>query len=137
MGLKKCACGNNTLLILGQRVDWDILKFSGVVLRSDMIDRAISGIKNLIESEYRMHVYEETSDGVLKPKLILEITPLDAKDSSFLEQSGPDISRRLFLTAKKTLDNLTQEKIFLPLEIKVNLKTTRYYKSQKPIISHL
>jgi phenylacetate-coenzyme A ligase PaaK-like adenylate-forming protein len=134
---KKCRCGNDSLLILGQRKDWDVLKFAGVTLRADVIRESLSKLVNPTETPWQMHVYEARVGDQLKPRLVLEVTPQSLRDGRLLLNGKDKISKDLFLTATKTLADLVKDNLFLPLEIDIKTTTKKKYKIQKPIISHL
>lgn len=139
---KNCPCGNGLLLEVLGRKKSDILKFSGVILRIEAIEKALSKVENFRYSPYEMHVGEENVGGKLKPKLKIILQPdkkhaADIDNSRIKEMVAEKISSGLFLSSKSTLKDLVEQGIFLPLEVDFVGSFPNSTVKSKKIISHL
>jgi len=128
----KCPCGNNVEIDVGGRKDFDVLKFNGTVIHSRAIESALSGLKDQIKLEFRMHVYERHQGKEILPKLILEIVPNGKIYESKIAQIIQD---QLFLTSDKTMSDLVKAGIYLPLKIRCVDKIENGSKTRS-IITH-
>lgn len=138
----KCACGEKFLLTLGGRMNFDVLKFSGVTLYAELIANAIDAAKKYVEPQFQMHVFEESDMGKIKPKLQLHLR-LKKEFRAYpnlvrLKKELEDrISSGLHLGASKTLKQLADQDIFFPLEIIFVDAWPENSEKTKNIISHL
>lgn len=137
-----CPCNNNFIITLGGKANFDVMKFSGVTLYTELISNAINIASYQIEPKFQMHVFEERVNRELKPKLQLHIKlkknseNLKA-DIYFKKQLAEKISGSLNLSAKFTLKQMVDQNIFLPLEIIFVDAWPEDQVKAKNIISHL
>lgn len=139
---KPCPCGNDLILEINGRSDFDILKFSGVTLHVAAIEKALTKVSEYLKPNYEIHVHEKKITAKLKPKLILiaEIKKEHLDNSNnprLIEIITEKISSALFLSSKNTLKDLIIKGIFLPLEIKLVKSLPQSQAKSKRIISHL
>jgi len=137
-----CPCGNGYILTLEGRNNYDVLKFYGITLYSKLISDSLDTIKEFIEPQFQMHVFEEKIEGRLKPKLKLHIE-LKRKFKNLNENCNQKkifeekISNALRLSAKNTLKQLVDQGIFSPLQIIFVDSWPEKEAKSKNIISHL
>lgn len=115
-----CACGNEYTIELLGRSEHNNLKFYGVIMHVNMIERSLHGIKDYIKPGFRMHIYEKEMNGKKMPELKIQLVLKDknsAKETSFTERLRQSISANLSFSEKNTLSSLIEQKIFLPLDI--------------------
>lgn len=138
MKFSPCECGESTLLTVGQRMELDNFRFHGVSLREDMVEAAISHIKEFIDPQFELHIFEEKSGGVLTPKLELrlQLKSNEANRELMKKHLEEVVSTHLFLGPRSTLKDLVDKKRFLPLTISFVEEWPRVYKAKR-IISHL
>ena len=136
---RKCRCANDLFFRLTGRKNFDILKFSGIILRSDIVEMALKDFNDILEPNFQMHVYEKSANGKIMPQLVLK---LSLKENSIISENFKSeviesVSDKLFLASQKNLKYFIDNKIFLPLEIEfVETEQTNETKT-KNIISHL
>ncbi|MFA6097505.1 MAG: hypothetical protein WC788_07810 [Candidatus Paceibacterota bacterium] len=138
----RCACGEKFLLTLGGRMNFDVLKFSGVTLYAELIANATDTAKEYVDPQFQMHVFEEPSAGKIKPKLQLHLKLKNnfrnRSDLDRLKKELEDmISSGLQLGAYRTLKQLADQDIFYPLEIIFVDAWPENSEKTKNIISHL
>jgi len=137
-----CPCGNNLIINLGGRINFDVLRFSGVTLYANLIADAIGSVKEFLEPQFQMHVFEEKTETDLKPKLQLHVKLKKSSenlkdDPVFKKNLAYKISDCLKLSGKSTLKQLAEQGIFLPLEIVFIDSWPEKEAKTKNIISHL
>jgi len=137
-----CPCGNNFTFSLGGRINFDVLKFNGVALYTELISRAIDASGKYFESRFQMHVFENKEQGKIKPNLQLHLKLKKEfeemkNDYLFKENSARKISTDLRLSMNSTLEQLVKKDIFLPLEIVFVDSWPENKFKNKNIISHL
>jgi phenylacetate-coenzyme A ligase PaaK-like adenylate-forming protein len=135
---QKCECGQNFVLELGGRASYDVLRFHGVTLYAELIDKSLGEVTNFLEPLFQMHVYEEIEGDKIMPRLVLKLKLKEGqKETDFVRNVVLDIvTENLFLSKDKTLEYFVKEKIFMPLEIEFVENWPNEAKA-KNIISHL
>jgi len=117
--------------------DLDILRFSGVTLHTQVIANSLPKLSSSGLPWFQMHVYERKQGTALIPELELLLSTDDISAYKGKEKEiATLVQKQLYLTATKTLDNLVEEGIFLPLKVQFIEKAPVEAKS-KHIISHL
>ena len=115
-----CACGNNYVIELLGRANYDRLKIQGVILQTEAIENSLDKIREYFKQGFKMHVYESKEERRIMPKLKLQLI-LNNKNKLnepyFKEKITKKISENLYLSPQSTLENLVRKNIFLPLEI--------------------
>jgi phenylacetate-CoA ligase len=136
-----CECGNSTLLTINGRTGFDFLKINGLTLHSELIAEAVAQAKELVELRWQLHLHEEIPNDKPKLKFSLQLKLLPkfavkTSDPFLIEIISEKISAKLQLSKTKTLKNLAEEGIVLPLEILFVNSWPKEAKS-KNIISHI
>lgn len=133
-----CKCGDVSQIKLGGRANYDVLRFSGVVLHTAAIEDALDEVREHLKPGFQMHVFEEIKNGRLMPKLKLQLALNQKTKNKELTKDliKKSVTQRLFLSADKTLDYFVTNNIFLPLEIDLGYSQKDETKT-KSIISHL
>ena len=107
-----CACGAAFAFEVTGRINHDIIKISGMMFRTDEIERVIKEFPE-IEENFR-GVVETRQIGTDKEEIHFSLTiVLKQKEGIhpyFLEQLEQNFSERFFLTPSKTLADCIQEK---------------------------
>ncbi len=137
-----CPCGENLIFSIQGKKGLDYFKFSGVILRSEAIEASLEKVSHFFENKYQMHIYEESSLGEPKPKLVIQLKPKEEKkeiknDPPLLENIKEIISSNLHLSSKSTLKSLSDRGVFLPLEIEIVDNFPFSHSKSRNIISHL
>lgn len=137
-----CACGQKFLLSLGGRMNFDILKFSGVTLYAELVSNAINSVTKYVELPFQMHVFEECCMNKIKTKLQLHLKlkeefRIHSRSVQFKKEIENKISSNLQLSATRTLKQLSDEDIFFPLEVVFIDSWPESPEKAKNIISHL
>lgn len=136
-----CPCGNEYILEINGRSGYDVLKFHGVTLYASLIEEIMEKIKEFVEPQFQMHVFENITSGKIKPRLELWLKLKKVskhQDLPAIEKKiAEEISNKLFLSAKSTLEQLVKQDIFMPLEIKFVEAWQNIPSKHKNIISHL
>ncbi len=130
-----CPCGNGTLLKIGGRIGHDKLKFHGVTLYTESIEDSLVEAAELMEpGRFRVHVGEEKG----RPRLTVELGLKEGVETGEFVKGviAESIMKRLYLSSEKTLKDLVDEGIFLPLELTMKKDWPHDPKSRN-IISHL
>jgi len=119
---KKCKCGaSETFKLLG-RSELDSVKIQGTLIHAEAIERALSLLKDTVESDYKLSVYERKVQNKMLPELVIELVPKEkfiVNPQDFLDKITKVISKNLWLSPKKTLDDLVTNDIFLPLKVEL------------------
>ncbi|MBW6432038.1 hypothetical protein K0A96_02540 [Patescibacteria group bacterium] len=133
-----CKCGETKQIELGGRANYDVLRFSGVVLHTAAIEDALDEVREHLKPGFQMHVFEEIKNGRLMPKLKLQLSLNQSTKNKDLTKDliKKSVTKRLYLSADKTLDYFVTNNIFLPLEIDFSHNKEGETKT-KSIISHL
>jgi len=136
---KKCRCGNDDFLEIIGHENYNELKYHGTIIHTKAIDTAMENVEDLVEPWFQMHVWEEMAGDKLMPKLKLNLllknkSNNNEKTKSIIQKT---VSHNLFLTMNKTLENLVENKTFLPLEIEFLDSIPKETGKAKQIISHL
>jgi phenylacetate-CoA ligase len=142
MEKRECSCGNDLRLVFGGRMNFDVLKVYGVVIHAQAIEQSLSTLSGYLDKKYQMHVFEERTEGRLRPKMVLhlklrEVYAKNKKDPYFYEIVKETVSKNLYLSSKNSLKQLVEQKIFLPLEIVFEDEWPKDGYKSKNIISHL
>ncbi|NTU69481.1 phenylacetate--CoA ligase family protein [bacterium] len=130
-----CPCGNSSSLSLKGKVNFDILKFSGAVLATEAIEASMLKIKDYLKPGFSMHAYEKIVDKKIMPELILEIYPQYTLEQRQVDVIKDTVTKNLFLSINKTLNDFINDGLFLPLKIVLKDKPSGL--KQKSIVSHL
>ena len=117
----ECSCGNNMIMALGGKAKYDVLKFNGVVLHIQAIENSIEEVRDYLDQGFQMNVYESNDNGKPVPKLLLKLKlKSDIEETEILRNMlRESISRKLYLSANKTLKYFVDNNIFKPLEIEL------------------
>jgi len=135
-----CKCGEtNRIKVLG-RVNFDVFKIQGAFIYKDLVEQALLPFREYILEEWQLHIYEFAKEGKIIPKLKLQII-LKLKFSSkrrkqILDSLEKGISKGLYLSPRKTLEDLVKEKLFMPLEVESVDSFPKTVKFQY-LVSHL
>ena len=116
-----CPCGNPYTVRLLGRSEHRNLKFHGVIMHANMIEKSLNGVKEYIEPGFRMHIFEKEINGKKIPELEIHLILKDKnseKENSFTERIRQSISANMRFSEKNTLSSLVEQKVFLPLQIK-------------------
>jgi phenylacetate-CoA ligase len=118
MEKKKCTCGNDTVLEIKGRIDFDVAKVAGGIIHTQAIADALKGLDNIVNPWFEAVVTEEQKNGKILAKITLNLIQ---KNNSVSNGSKSEIAQciqeNLYLSANKTLANFIEEKLFAPLEI--------------------
>lgn len=133
---KKCKCGEESLLVLKGRSNYDSLKVGGTVIHAQSLQNAIS--RSLFDiDDYKLHVYEKERRGKIFVELVLEVALRNKKVGS-MDLLAKKVSENLFLTPTLTLEKFVEKEIFLPLTIKIVKDLGRDHSEKRSyIVSHL
>jgi phenylacetate-CoA ligase len=131
-----CQCGNQLFLELGGRENFDFLRFEGVILYSELIDKALEKVSKYLKPDFEMHVYEERQGEKFFSKLTLKVIPKIKLKPEALKEITKVISDNLYLSSGKNLAYFVELKKFLPLEIEL-VKGLETKGKKRNIISHL
>jgi hypothetical protein len=115
---KKCKCGNKWTILLEGRSNMDYIKSHGVLITRTGIENILSQFSRSVE-EWRGEVREIEHKDRLLGELTLLIKPLQKLNPGDIKTLAKTLSRKLFLTPKKTLEELILEDKFMPLKIKI------------------
>ena len=137
----ECECWEKYILEFSWRSWNDFLKFHWLTLKTDMLYNSMSGTNWFLEHRYEAHVYEKNIDWNILPQLIIKAqfreNYRDLKnDTVFIDALLKDISSKLYLWPNISLQNLVDDKNFLPLGIEFVENWENELKSLS-IISHL
>ena len=119
---KPCKCGALSTFTLLGRSDFDSIKVQGTLIHTEAVERALSMISKDVETDYRLSVYEKRVNNKMLPELIIELIPLDkliANPDEFRQTITETISKNLWLSPRKTLNDLVKANVFLPLRVKL------------------
>ncbi len=114
----KCKCGESGVIFLEGRKNMDIIKGLGVLITRAEIERVILMVEKEID-EWRGEVREVERNGTLLGELTLLIKPNQSLNPRKIENLKKTFGENLLLTPKKTLSQLSAEKKFMPLKIKI------------------
>lgn len=111
-----CQCGQTTTFeVLGRR-GYDYLKVAGVTLRQEECERVAHKLNAF--DDYRVEASGVREDGQLKGKIVLHIFRRDGVGTEGLaRQIGADFSRELRLTPTRTLADLIEQNVFVPVTV--------------------
>ncbi|MCL4387521.1 hypothetical protein M1307_04000, partial [Patescibacteria group bacterium] len=136
----KCDCGQEVLMEVFGKLEYDTAKIQGTVIYSSQVYQALEPFKRYLASiEWQMHIFEEVRGEKILPKLKIQLVPIKEKQEklkqirSVLEQG---IVEKLYLSSKMTLAELVKKGVFLPLEVEF-VENLSFSTKQKHIISHL
>jgi phenylacetate-coenzyme A ligase PaaK-like adenylate-forming protein len=119
---KRCPCGSEWTFFLQGRSNMDYIKALGVLITRFEIERVMKQCDTIVE-EWRGEVREKQSRGKLLGELTLFVK-LRQKSKIFFwskdrRKLQKILSENIFLTPKKTIEILVEEKKFLPLQIQI------------------
>jgi phenylacetate-coenzyme A ligase PaaK-like adenylate-forming protein len=134
---EECPCGNNRIIKLGGRANYDVLKFSGITLYSEQIEKSLSEFSDKIQPTFEMHVFEEKNNDKILPKLVLKLALEKNPGAITAKVVEAQVTKNLQLSANKNLKYFVDNGIFLPLEV-VFVDINELNSTKKSgIISHL
>ena len=112
-----CACGEYiSFEVLGRR-GHDFIKLAGAILRQEEFDRVAAHVG--LFKEYRVEASSVVEKGGRKGKIVLHARRQGKSGTDAYERELTErFSRELFLTPTRTLANLVDDGIFVPLEIR-------------------
>jgi len=129
-----CECGLKYVIDTSGKSEFDILKTSGVVFHTQAIADAVESVSQYVESEFQLHVYEETINGKILTRLTLLLIP--KKNNLDASEIASYIEKQFQVSVDKMLDDLVKKGLFLPLKVKFVAEINGGVKSRH-IISHL
>lgn len=127
----RCSCGNDRLLTLGGRKDFDILRIFGVTFSTVALEQTLGSLLLKVKN-YEFHVEEIRVGNLLKPRITLFINT----DEDFDKLSREINSRLLtgfYLSKDKTLSYFLANKIFDSFNI-TSYKSQAISKQKKIIL---
>ncbi len=134
-----CRCGKTdpALKVLG-RANFDSLKIQGTTLHINTVETALARVQDLIENDYKIHVYEHKIGSKLLVKLRFEVIKRNVGigENQLRALLVDKISKYLYLSPKFTLADLINQGLFLKPEITF-VNSFPFEVKQKRIISHL
>ena len=136
---KHCRCGNNQLLEVFGKLEYEVSKVAGTMIYAQVVYKTLAPFeKNLASSDFRLHLFEIRSSDKLQIKLILQLIPKDqVSDKDKLKSEiAKHVSQNLYLSPSKTLSALVEKEVFLPLEVKF-VRSFPNEGKKKHIISHI
>ncbi|MEI6266818.1 MAG: hypothetical protein WCP14_02935 [bacterium] len=132
-----CDCGEKYTIKVNGKRDFDVLRFSGVTLHTQVIADAIPEFDTPGVPWFQLHVFERNQGDMMINELELHLASEDINNVKGKETDiAKLVQKQLYLTATKTLEDLVDEGLFLPLKVKFIEKAPVEAKS-KHIISHL
>lgn len=135
---ERCQCGSSDPLFeMVGRAEFDTLKIQGTTIHVKNIDEALSKVADLIKNDYQMHVYEQVLGNKIVVQLVLEVVKNNPSlDERKIEPVLVDkISHNLYLSARVTLKDLVEKKVFSQLQIKF-VDQLPYETKRRHIIPH-
>lgn len=120
---KNCLCGENFTIDLGGRAELDIFKFHGVTINTQAVENSLMPMEHILfPDRFQIQVLEVNIAGKLKPKLKIDVQLKKEFEKNrdiahFKKTLEENISKKLSLSGKSTLQSLVEKNIFLPLEI--------------------
>ncbi len=112
-----CGCGNNQLLTIGGRKDYDLLRIFGLTFSAEALDNVLASYLDNILG-YELHLSEKLTDGKLLPSLTLVVAPR-SETSLDLQELPRQIRLNYYLSKDKTLGYFEDNGIVLPLQVTV------------------
>ena len=111
----KCPCGNDLLLKIGGRNNFDLLRVFGVTFSKVVLENSIGDLMKKM-NDYELCLEEINCNGKLKPKLTLKVDTNEDFDA--LKQAlDTALTQSFYLTKDKTIAYFTDCQIFEPFEI--------------------
>jgi phenylacetate-CoA ligase len=112
----ECQCGQTTTFeVLGRR-GYDYLKIAGVTLRQEETERVAHALHAF--DDYRVEASSVREGEHMKGKIVLHVFRKDGVSSEELAREiGTKFARELRLTPTRTLADLVEQKIFVPIEV--------------------
>lgn len=111
-----CQCGQTTTFeVLGRR-GYDYLKVVGVTLRQEECERVAQVLGAF--DDYRVEASSVREDGHVRGKIVLHIFRRDGVGTEGLAREiGVNFSRELRLTPTRTLAELIEQQVFVPITV--------------------
>lgn len=112
----ECQCGQTTTFeVLGRR-GYDYVKVAGTTLRQEECERVAHALRAF--DDYRVEVLTAKEDGHMKGKIVLHIFRSDGVGTEGLAREiGVNFSKALHLTPTRTLAELIEQKVFVPVTV--------------------
>lgn len=137
---KKCECGQTKLMEVFGKLEYDVARIHGTTLYAENIYKALSLFSKYLSSlDFQIHVFEKVIGNKILPQFILHVVPKSSALKTWPQVKNliaKGISHNLYLSAKMTLSQLVENKVFLPLEIE-SVKALPIIGKRKHIISHM
>lgn len=115
-----CPCGSDgPLLQVFGRVAQDSLRAGGFELRRDMLETPLMNLRELVQSDFEAHVYEEYADGKTALKVVLHLALQDGVFDSPLTRDRimSEFMRNWRVSPTLMLEHAIINKHFKPLEL--------------------
>ena len=109
---KPCPCGKQPTLLLLGRKDFDIVPVLGALFLREELERVLEPIAGTLV-EYQLRVGEILRNGKLAGKAVFDFVPRSAALTE--DEIGKYITESLFVTKTRTLSQLIEADIFVPL----------------------
>lgn len=136
---KSCRCGNNQLLEVFGKLEYEVSKVAGTMIYAQEVYKTITPFeKYLASSDFKLHLYEIRHNDKLQIKLILQLIPTDKvlDQDKLKSEIAKHVSQNLYLSASQTLSPLVEKEVFLPLEVEF-VQSFPNEGKKKHIISHI
>lgn len=132
--ISKCSCGAKIDLILKGKRDYKKLKFNGLVVQAEMLEKALVGVSNLIKPNYQMIVRETEEGGKIVPEFKLIVEAKSKTNVDKLEQLvKEELGRKFFISAGKNLFGLAEEGVIKELKVQI-AKENELSSKKRPLI---
>ena len=108
---QECACGASFTFEVSGRIEHDIIKIAGGIIRTDEIERVIAELGQWLKPDFRGVVeMGEIADKIL-PAFTLSLIPKSGitHQPALVETVLQEIAKRLFMTTTKTLSDFLHE----------------------------
>lgn len=124
LSLADCPCGAKMTLRLSGKLGFDTFRYAGVQIRTEMVERALLKLDDLIQQDFRLHIYEREVAGKPVPALELQLIPKQEKllgpaREELAGRLAALISSTLYLAPKTTLEDLVKKVDLLPLKVEL------------------
>ncbi len=107
-----CPCGKQPTLLLYGRKDFDIVPILGALFLREELERVLEPLAGTLV-EYQLRVGEILHDGKLSGKAVFDFVPRSAASTE--TEIGKYLADSLFVTKTRTLSQLIEAGIFVPL----------------------
>jgi len=138
---QKCRCGQDYMLEIGGRFNYDFFRFHGFFFHTQAVEESLGEVRHMLEPGFELHIYEKLKDKKIQVQLLLKVVLKDKKNSNSLlikKLIQESVTNRLNVAfaSKKPLSFYVKNNIFLPLEVET-LEAWPIQTKSKNIIPHL